>query len=146
MFSVTTHFLFYHFFFQNLQQGEQGRNSPNTPTTPSTTSLSRNQNHNTEHLPAMTPPNNHHVANSASHRFHPYNRPDMAASQGSLPAKVDTSRDPRLKFRGNNGIGNSNGNSAGLVVGSSHSNNGTHNTELPARNIINVSRDPRTRR
>ena len=57
------------------------------------------------------------------------------------------SRDPRLKLRGSNGgAGNSNGNGGGFFVGPSHGNNGTHNTDLSVRNVINTSRDPRTRR
>ncbi|KAJ7380512.1 SOSS complex subunit B1 [Desmophyllum pertusum] len=107
----------------------------------------RNQNHNTEHPPTMTPANNPHPpmgSNSASHRFHPYGRHD---SQGNAPAKVDASRDPRLKLRGNNGGGNGNGNSGSFIPAASNGNNGNHNSsEQSIRNVINTSRDPRTRR
>lgn len=135
------------FLLQNLQQNEI-RNSPNSSTTPSTTAslMQRNQNHTLDHLPAMSNSNNHHVTNSMSHRFHPYSRPDGTNSQANVTSKVDASRDPRLKMRGSNGIGNNNGNNAGFVLASSHNTNGTHNTELPVRNVINSSRDPRTRR
>lgn len=141
------HFVLPEFLLQNLQQNEI-RNSPNSSTTPSTTAslMQRNQNHTLDHLPAMSNSNNHHVTNSMSHRFHPYSRPDGTNSQANVTSKVDSSRDPRLKMRGSNGIGNNNGNNAGFVLASSHNSNGTHNTELPARNVINSSRDPRTRR
>ena len=139
------------FDFQNLQQGEQGRNSPNTNNIAASSSSSiipRNQNHNSEHLPSMNPPNNHHGHNLASHRFHPYNRQDVPATQGSLAPKVDSSRDPRLKLRGNNGAGGNNGNGGGFPVSVTHSSNGTHNAnpDTSVRNVINTSRDPRTRR
>lgn len=138
--------------FQSLQQGDQGRNASNTPTTTvtSTSSMSlRNQNHNTEPLPITTPPNNHHSAmgsNSGAHRFHPYSRHDVSGSQGGALAKVDASRDPRLKLRGNNGVGNGNGNVGSFMPAPSNGNNGNHNNDLSVRNVINTSRDPRTRR
>lgn len=61
---------------------------------------------------------------------------------------MDASRDPRLKLRGNNGIGGSNGNGGGFLVGATHGSNGTHNPnhDMSIRNVINTSRDPRTRR
>lgn len=138
--------------FQSLQQGDQGKSSPNTPTTTATATSSmapRNQNHSAEHLPSMTPPNNHHPAmgpNSGSHRFHPYGRHDISSSQGNAPAKVDASRDPRLKQRGNNGGGNGNGNGSNFFPAASNGNNGNYNNDLSVRNVINTSRDPRTRR
>lgn len=136
--------------FQSLQQGDQGRNASNTPTTTVTSTSSmplRNQNHNTEPLPITTPPNNHHSAmgsNSGAHRFHPYSRHDVSGSQGGALAKVDASRDPRLKLRGNNGVGN--GNVGSFMPAPSNGNNGNHNNDLSVRNVINTSRDPRTRR
>lgn len=139
-------------FFQNQQQGDQGKNSPNNPTATVTSTSSmplRNQNHNMEHLPTASPPNNHHSAlgsNSGAHRFHPYNRHDVASSQGGALAKVDSSRDPRLKLRGNSGAGNGNGNVGSFMPTSSNGNNGNHNGDLSVRNVINTSRDPRTRR
>ena len=138
--------------FQSLQQGEQGKNAPNTPpsTVTSTSSMPmRNQNHITEHLPITVPPNNHHSAvgsNSGAHRFHPYNRHDGSSSQGGAQAKVDASRDPRLKLRGNNGAANGNGNVGSFMPAPSNGNNGHHNSDLSVRNVINTSRDPRTRR
>ena len=109
----------------------------------------RNQNHITEHLPITAPPNNHHSAvgsNSGAHRFHPYNRHDGSSSQGGALAKVDASRDPRLKLRGNNGAANGNGNVGSFMPAPSNGNNGHHNSDLSVRNVINTSRDPRTRR
>lgn len=138
--------------FQSLQQGDLGRNSPNTPTTTATLTSSttpRNQNHSAEHSPAVTPSNNHHPAmgpNSGAHRFHPYGRHDISNSQGNAVAKVDASRDPRLKLRGNNGGGNGNGNGGNFFPASSNGNNGNYNNDPSARNVINTSRDPRTRR
>ena len=83
--------------------------------------------------------------NSGSHRFHPYGRHDVPSSQGAAVAKVDASRDPRLKMRGNNG-GNGNGNGGSFSLAASNGNNGNYNNEPSARNVINTSRDPRTRR
>jgi len=135
------------FLKQLPQQGEQGRSVSNTVASSSSSIVPRNQNHSSEHLSTMTPPNNHHSTNSSSHRFHPYGRPDVSAGHGNVQAKVDASRDPRLKLRGNNGGVNSNGNGGGnFVVGLSHGNNGTHNPDASVRNVINTSRDPRTRR
>ncbi|XP_068751015.1 SOSS complex subunit B1-A-like [Montipora capricornis] len=148
---------------QSLQQGEQGRNSPNafnlsgtssstTPSSSSSTSSSsvssRNQNHNSEHSASTTTPNNHHGTTVAQHRFHPYVKPDVPALQANVPPKVDASRDPRLKLRGNNGLSSSNGNSGGFPAAGSHGANGTHNSssDVSVRNVINTSRDPRTRR
>ena len=84
----------------------------------------------------------------ASHRFHPYGRQDVPAAQGSLAPKVDSSRDPRLKLRANNGVGGSNGNGGGFPVSVTHGSNGTHNPspDTSVRNVINTSRDPRTRK
>ena len=110
--------------------------------------LPRNQNHNLEHSASIPPPNNLHGHNAAPHRFHPYNRQDAPAPQGNVPAKVDASRDPRLKLRSNNDVSNTNGNGGGHLVAGSHGSNGSHNSnsDVSVRNVINTSRDPRTRR
>ena len=133
--------------FQSLQQGDQVRNSPNTPTTTpasSSSMASRNQNHNTEHSPTTASQNNHHPhigPNTGSHRFHPYSRQD-----GNIPAKVDASRDPRLKLREKSSGNNGNGNGASFISSTTNGNNGHPNTDMSPRNVINTSRDPRTRR
>lgn len=134
---------FHLFSFQGLQ-ADQGKNSPNTPTTTAGLSSvgSRNQNHNTEHLATATSLNNHHMGpNTGSHRFHPYSRSD-----GNVAAKVDASRDPRLKLRGNNNGNNGNASGPNFISSSTNGNNGHPNADPSARNVINTSRDPRTRR
>lgn len=136
---------------QSLQQGEQGRNSPNALNLSSVSSssvLPRNQNHNLEHSASIAPSNNLHGHNSAPHRFHPFNRQDAPAPASNVPAKVDASRDPRLKLRSNNSVSNSNGNGGGFLVAGSHGSNGhqNSNSDVSVRNVINTSRDPRTRR
>ena len=79
--------------------------------------------------------------NTGSHRFHPYSRSD-----GNVAAKVDASRDPRLKLRGNNNGNNGNGSGPNFISSSTNGNNGHPNADPSARNVINTSRDPRTRR
>ncbi|KXJ20787.1 SOSS complex subunit B2 [Exaiptasia diaphana] len=108
--------------FKQQQVSEQGRNSPNQ----STNSATSRPQHTTQEVSGT----NHHQP-SSTQRFHPYQRSETNTQP--TVTKSETLRDPRLRSRSMNSNGDN----------SKSANTGTeHNT----RNVINTSRDPRTRR